>query len=77
MIKEKLLLTYADAAELLGVKTHKIHNWVYQGKIAKVRGTNYLSRAEIERFAMVKDEPKAPEDRRRGPQARTRAAAAQ
>jgi len=75
MVKEKLLLTYTEAAELLGVKKHKIHNWVYMGMISKVRGTNYISRAGLERFAMVKDEPKSPEERRRGPQARTRAAA--
>ena len=71
---EKLLLTYTEVAELLGVKKHQVHQWVYQGKIAKVSGTNYISRAELDRFAMVKDEPKPPEERRRGPQARTRAA---
>ena len=52
MVKEELLLTYVEAAELLGVKKHKIHNSVYKGKLSKVRGTNYISRADLERFGI-------------------------
>jgi len=69
-----MLLKYAQAADELGVPIATLRHWVKVGKLRKVAGTAYISRAELERFTSAKNEPKSPEERRRGPQARTRAA---
>ncbi len=62
----KLLLTFKEAATLLGVPLPTLHRWTSKGKIQKIAGTSYIALAEVERFAMVRSQPTLPELRRRG-----------
>lgn len=66
-ISNKLVLTYAETCELLhGIHKGTLSRWIREGKIRPIEGTRFFSRAEVERFAGILDQPKTPEQRKRG-----------
>ena len=73
VIDRKLLLSFREAAECLGVPINTLRHWTSAGKVKKVEGTSYISRSEIERFVMSKAQPIPAERRRRGHYGRKRA----
>jgi len=63
---EPLIVKVGDAAQMLGAPVKTVYYWLYIGKLSKVDGTNYIARAEIERFAGERNGPQRPEEKRRG-----------
>jgi len=72
VIDRKLLLSFREAAEYLGVPINTLRHWTSAGKVKKVEGTSYISRSEIERFVTANSQPMQAERRRRGRYGRNR-----
>jgi excisionase family DNA binding protein len=60
------LLTVKQAAELLDVSTHTIHDWKRQGRLpfSKMGGRTYIKRAAL--LASLQEQQRSPKGRGRG-----------
>ena len=72
VLSRKLLLSFREAAECLGVPINTLRHWTSAGKLKKVEGTSYIASSEIERFVTAKSQPMRAERRRRGRYGRKR-----